>query len=718
MAVPNTFAAATSAIPLANLDANFAYYDAAYSITGTATSFTGAVTLSTGTANGVPYLNASKVLTSGSVLTFNGTILSSTRFAGALNGTVGATTPAAGSFTNITGSANAIISVTDNTNAALRITQLGTGDALLVEDSTNPDASPFVITNNGTVVAGYTSRVTSVNVIEAHSASGVNSAPAIGVYGWGTLATGGGLNLYKSRSGTVGTYSLVANGTQSSVRFQFDDGAAFQQAASIIGSAEGTPALNSMPGRLTFATTADGSVTPTERMRIASNGDITIAGGTANGVAYLNGSKVLTTGSALTFDGTRLTVNAGAGNIQVGVSGDTSYHYSRLVDNGGQGFYFGIDNSAGSFFGAGAYGRSIYSEGSYPIQFVINSSEAMRLTSTGLGIGTSSPGAKLHVSTGTTTNALAGNAVAGFTSGGNAVISFNVPDANAAGLFFGYGGNAYWAGMERDGAAGLRFVVAGNEMRIDSSGNLGLGVNPSAWFGNRKAFQVGLGGSIAGAANYFTELRSNSYLDSGAVERYISSNAASYYYLGGGTHAWFRSTSTPVIGNDPVFSQAMTLDASGNLFVGTTSSSPNPGLFVSPLGYMTLGNNAQASGFAFVSFDRSGTNIGSITQNGTTAVAYNTGSDYRLKNITGPITTSGAYIDSLKPVEGTWKADGSTFVGLIAHETQEVSRTTVATGTKDGEQMQGMDYSSAEIIANLIAELQSVRTRLAALEAK
>ena len=718
MAVPNTFAAATSAIPLANLDANFAYYDAAYSITSTAISFTGAVTLSTGTANGVPYLNASKVLTSGSVLTFNGTILSSTRFAGALNGTVGATTPAAGSFTNITGSANAIISVTDNTNAALRITQLGTGDALLVEDSTNPDASPFVITNNGTVVAGYTSRVTSVNVIEAHSASGVNSAPAIGVYGWGTLATGGGLNLYKSRSGTVGTYSLVANGTQSSVRFQFDDGAAFQQAASIIGSAEGTPALNSMPGRLTFATTADGSVTPTERMRIASNGDITIAGGTANGVAYLNGSKVLTTGSALTFDGTRLTVNAGAGNIQVGVSGDTSYHYSRLVDNGGQGFYFGIDNSAGSFFGAGAYGRSIYSEGSYPIQFVINSSEAMRLTSTGLGIGTSSPGAKLHVSTGTTTNALAGNAVAGFTSGGNAVISFNVPDANAAGLFFGYGGNAYWAGMERDGAAGLRFVVAGNEMRIDSSGNLGLGVNPSAWFGNRKAFQVGLGGSIAGAANYFTELRSNSYLDSGAVERYISSNAASYYYLGGGTHAWFRSTSTPVIGNDPVFSQAMTLDASGNLFVGTTSSSPNPGLFVSPLGYMTLGNNAQASGFAFVSFDRSGTNIGSITQNGTTAVAYNTGSDYRLKNITGPITTSGAYIDSLKPVEGTWKADGSTFVGLIAHETQEVSRTTVATGTKDGEQMQGMDYSSAEIIANLIAELQSVRTRLAALEAK
>jgi hypothetical protein len=55
---------------------------------------------------------------------------------------------------------------------------------------------------------------------------------------------------------------------------------------------------------------------------------------------------------------------------------------------------------------------------------------------------------------------------------------------------------------------------------------------------------------------------------------------------------------------------------------------------------------------------------------------------------------------------------------LIAHEVQEASRTPVATGTKDGEEMQGMDYSSAEIIANLIAEVKSLRARVAQLEAK
>ena len=53
-------------------------------------------------------------------------------------------------------------------------------------------------------------------------------------------------------------------------------------------------------------------------------------------------------------------------------------------------------------------------------------------------------------------------------------------------------------------------------------------------------------------------------------------------------------------------------------------------------------------------------------------------------------------------------------MGLIAHEVQEVSRTQVATGEKDGAEMQAMDYSSAEIIANLIAEVQSLRKRLAA----
>jgi hypothetical protein len=124
-------------------------------------------------------------------------------------------------------------------------------------------------------------------------------------------------------------------------------------------------------------------------------------------------------------------------------------------------------------------------------------------------------------------------------------------------------------------------------------------------------------------------------------------------------------------------------------------------------------NNVGAKAIRFLGWD--GSETGSVTTN-VNNTTYNTSSDYRLKNITGPITNSGSYIDSLKPVEGTWKHDGSVFVGLVAHEAQEVSRTQIATGSKDGDEMQGMSYSSPEMIANLIAEVQSLRARVAALE--
>jgi hypothetical protein len=298
-----------------------------------------------------------------------------------------------------------------------------------------------------------------------------------------------------------------------------------------------------------------------------------------------------------------------------------------------------------------------------------------------------------------------------------------------------------------------------------------------------------------GANNYFN----------GSNYIYSTSNVATRYAQSSGQHLWFTSSdSTPTAGNTISFTQAMTLDASGNLGVGTTSptdtsfftraldlngtsgagfyartngSTTNYTLFGNYgvdgyinnrgagaiqfynngseraritsggdllVGTTTYGGGANVAGFGanpvgqiaverdggaagvfnrfssdgnLVLFRRQGTTVGSIDVT-TTATAYVTSSDYRLKNITGPITNSGAYIDSLNPVEGTWKADGSTFVGLIAHEVQEASRTPVATGTKDGEEMQGMDYSSAEIIANLIAEVKSLRARVAALESQ
>jgi hypothetical protein len=253
------------------------------------------------------------------------------------------------------------------------------------------------------------------------------------------------------------------------------------------------------------------------------------------------------------------------------------------------------------------------------------------------------------------------------------------------------------------------------QLSLASSGNLGLGVTPSAWSGNWRALQSLSGGAVAFDAFATTYLTSNSYVDA-VGWKYFATRPSGQYRIDNNIHQWFNAPSGTA-GNAISFTQAMTLDASGRLGVGTTTTS---NARVTSVGVADnypafRAETSATTSQQQISFVNPNGVVGTITTDGSTT-SYNTSSDYRLKNITGPITTSGAYIDSLNPVEGTWKADGSTFVGLIAHEVQEASRTNVATGVKDGEQMQGMDYSSAEIIANLIAEVKALRTRVAALE--
>ena len=184
-------------------------------------------------------------------------------------------------------SSNAIISVTDNTNAALRITQLGTGNALLVEDSSNPDSTPFVINASGQVIAGNIASVNSPNyngtqiaaTVQVQSAAAYDGASLQNyVAGSGSA----GLTFAHSRSGTLGTQTVLNSGDRmGAVVFSGSDGTAFIQGAQIYSEVDGTPGTNDMPGRLVFSTTADGASSPTERMRIVSTGAIAIGGGTS-----------------------------------------------------------------------------------------------------------------------------------------------------------------------------------------------------------------------------------------------------------------------------------------------------------------------------------------------------------------------------------------------------------------------------------------------------
>ena len=111
-------------------------------------------------------------------------------------------------------------------------------------------------------------------------------------------------------------------------------------------------------------------------------------------------------------------------------------------------------------------------------------------------------------------------------------------------------------------------------LRLDSSGNLGLGVTPSAWNGMVPAFEIGGYGSAVASwgSNRNLYLLSNAYYGAGGFT-YKTTGGAAYYNLSGETNSHkFYVAPSGTAGNAISFTQAMTLDASGLLSVGRTSA--------------------------------------------------------------------------------------------------------------------------------------------------
>jgi hypothetical protein len=166
--------------------------------------------------------------------------------------------------------------------------------------------------------------------------------------------------------------------------------------------------------------------------------------------------------------------------------------------------------------------------------------------------------------------------------------------------------------------------------------------------------------------------------------------------------------------------ERMRIDSSGNLLVGmTTYGVTTAGASLSPTAsssFYVAGGTALTIGRGTndgtaVQFNRSGTNCGTISVT-TTATAYNTSSDYRLKEAIAPMTGALAKVALLKPVTYKWKVDGSDGQGFIAHELAEIEAGCV-TGEKDAvdadgnPQYQGIDTSF--LVATLTAAIQELK---------
>jgi hypothetical protein len=185
----------------------------------------------------------------------------------------------------------------------------------------------------------------------------------------------------------------------------------------------------------------------------------------------------------------------------------------------------------------------------------------------------------------------------------------------------------------------------------------------------------------------------------------------------------------------------MRIDSSGNLLVGKTSSNNNAGKLqvtanatssvadfsinstTGSQNAIDITNSANNSYYPFRFWQNGygGTASGNIFCNGS-VTTYNVTSDYRLKNVIAPVSNAGQRLDLLEPIEYDWKAGGRA-KGFLAHQFAEVYPSSV-TGEKDAVDKDGkpvyqsMQASSSEVMADLIAEIQSLRKRVAQLESK
>jgi hypothetical protein len=409
--------------------------------------------------------------------------------------------------------------------------------------------------------------------------------------------------------------------------------------------------------------------------------------------------------------------NSSSASIRIATLDSNPTHdpFVNFLTSGGQNWSIGIDNSdsdkfkialtngftgSSEIFAADPSGVFSWYDGA--------GGTRMTLNSTGLGIGTS-PDRKLHV--------------------GSAVY----PQLRL--VYTGV--NTYDIGVTSGGVLALNHTSTTNGLVLDSSGNVGVGVTPSAWSSSYKVLDIAGGGGITSLSNGLY-LASNGYENGGWKKK--GAGYANLLLNVSGEYRFNTSTAGGGVAGDAItFTQAMTLDASGNLLVGTTSALISPSRRLSVVG--TVAATLQSTGAAtveavnvwhtattgdnkFIEFDTeaSVTARGSISYNRAGGlVAYNTTSDYRAKDIIGPVSNSGSVIDSLKVYIGKMKGASVERPMLVAHEAQTVAPYAV-TGEKDAVDVDGnpryqqMDVSS--FVPLLIAEIQSLRARVQTLEAR
>jgi len=182
----------------------------------------------------------------------------------------------------------------------------------------------------------------------------------------------------------------------------------------------------------------------------------------------------------------------------------------------------------------------------------------------------------------------------------------------------------------------IAFAEGGAEaMRINSSGNVGIGVAPSAWSSAFKVIQGGGSSNSSYAAfqnnDFSAWLGTNNYFD-GSNFKYVNTGAAAYYRIEGNTFQW-HSAASGTAGNNVTFTERARITSSGDFLVGrATADTATAGTTIYSVGAVEIVRDSSHALGVFrltndgdlVRFYQAGTQEGAISVSGST-VTYGGG---------------------------------------------------------------------------------------------